>query len=118
MLINLSNHPVASWSAEQVAEAERCYGAVEDMAFPNIPPEWSSEQVLALCNVVADAIQAKSCTAVHVMGEMTFTFGLVFRLHERGIPVVASTSERLVETYPDGRKLVVFRFKQFRPYTF
>jgi hypothetical protein len=53
--------------------------------------------------------------AVHLMGEMTFTFRLVTMLQAAGIPCIASTTHRTVEER-DGKKIVQFEFVQFRPY--
>jgi hypothetical protein len=49
------------------------------------------------------------------MGEMTFTFTLVKKLKQAGIPCLASTMERLVKE-EDGKKIVEFKFVQFREY--
>jgi hypothetical protein len=46
---------------------------------------------------------------------MAFTYALVRRLRAHNIPVVASTSERLVEER-DGKKIVQFNFVRFRAY--
>lgn len=118
MLLNLSNHPSAAWNTAQTAAATALYGGITDMPFPNIPPDWTSAQVLALAQQYVRDIQTNypNAKAVHLMGEMTFTTTLVGLLQRTGIACVASTSERLVEEKPDGQKVVTFRFVQFRDY--
>lgn len=44
MLINLSNHPSASWQAEQLVAAQS-FGEVVDLPFPAIPPDRDTAQV-------------------------------------------------------------------------
>jgi hypothetical protein len=85
------------------------------MPFPKINPNMDSEQLQALVQEYTEKIQELSPAAVHLMGEMTFTFALVQRLKAAGIPVLASTTEHLVEE-KDGKKVVAFRFVRFREY--
>ncbi len=47
--INFSNHPFESWGEEQKKAAE-AYGTLVEIPFPNIPPEWSTEEVNALAD--------------------------------------------------------------------
>lgn len=115
MLLNLSNHPSASWSAAQLQAATALYGAIEDLLFPAIPPDAEAEQVQLLAREYFEQVTARCPAAVHLMGEMTFTFALVQLLREAGIPCIASTTERIAEER-DGQKIVTFRFVQFRSY--
>ena len=61
-------------------------------------------------------ILRKRPAAVHLMGEMTFTYALAQKLKNAGIPCVASTTVREVIDHGDGRKEAQFRFVRFRPY--
>jgi len=117
MFINLSNHPSADWSGEQLAAVRR-YGEVVDLPFPVIAPECSKEDILQLVEeYVASVLKMKQGDlTVHVMGEMTFTYNLVKALQEKGILCVASTTVRNAVMTPDGRKVSEFRFVQFREY--
>ena len=54
--------------------------------------------------------------AVHLMGEMTFTYALVSLLQAANILCVASTSDRKVIEEENGKKTILFEFKQFRAY--
>lgn len=116
MLINLSNHPSTLWSEVQITSAKARYNEVTDMAFPNIDPKWTSEQVAELAREYAAKIIEQKPQVVHLMGEMTFTHHLVNLLQAEGITCVASSSERKVIEEKDGKKTVVFDFQQFREY--
>jgi hypothetical protein len=117
MLLNLSNHPSASWASDQRAAAEAAFGAVQDIAFPAIPPEWGQADVAALAQDYAGRCLALAPAAVHVMGELTFTLAFVALAASRGLRCVASTTERLVKDLPGGDRQVSFRFVRFRDYT-
>jgi len=115
MLLNLSNHPSDRWTDAQQLAAKEEFGTVEDLPFPAIDPTMQAEDLQTLAQHYFETIQSLSPTAVHLMGEMTFTFALVQKLKAAGIPCVASTSHRKVEER-DGKKIVQFEFVQFRPY--
>jgi len=115
-LLNLSNHPSERWSKEQKAAAMEQYESITDLPFPNIDPVMTNEDLEQLADEYLDRILGAQPTAVHLMGEMTFTHALVQKLKAAGIPCVASTSQRLAEELPDGTKKVRFQFVQFRAY--
>lgn len=118
MLINLSNHPSAKWSNEQLTVAER-YGRIVDLPFPEIKPNGDEKYIDELAseyyNKVRDLAKGDS-VSVHVMGEMTFTFALVNLLKKGGINCIASTTERIVNEFENGQKQATFRFVRFRNY--
>lgn len=116
MLINLSNHPVAEWDKKQLKEAVRLYGEVQDMAFPNINPEWDFSHIETVAQQYFEKIQKQQPTAVHIMGEMTFCYKLIHTLQKEGIICIASTTERNVTILPTGEKVITFQFVQFRNY--
>lgn len=120
-MINLSNHPVSAWSSEQLAAAERAFDLVMDIPFPAISPAASDDELIELgadylgrCKALLAGKQGPH--AVHVMGEMTFTFVLVRLLQQEGVYCVASTSHRQVEHMASGEKKSLFTFVQFRAY--
>lgn len=119
MLINLSNHPSDRWGDEQRQQAIEQYGGIEDVAFPQISPQATHKEVKRLAESYAVRIQNRknetTKIAVHLMGEMTFTYILVNQLLAAGIPCLASTTHRTVEE-KDGKKIVQFQFVQFREY--
>ena len=47
MFINLTNHPSADWSEEQLKAAHQ-YGEVVDLSFPDIKPYYTKEEVLRI----------------------------------------------------------------------
>lgn len=115
MLLNLSNHPSVSWSKAQFDAAIHDYGSIEDLAFPQIAPEATTEAVQALAKDYFQKIDP-SVSAVHLMGEMTFVVALVGLLQQAGIKVVCSTTQRTVLSESDGQKTAQFTFVQFREY--
>lgn len=124
MLLNLSNHPLAKWSAEQREAAQRQFGRVQDVLFPAVDPTAS---LAAVEQVVDDRVQScldlfsaepdTQSNAVHIMGEYTFTYLFVKEMAKRNVLCVASTTERIVTENADGSKTTVFKFVQFRPYS-
>lgn len=117
MFINLTNHPSANWSEEQLNVA-RQYGEIVDLSFPIIEPTFTKEDVLHFVKVYTEMIKGirEKQTVAHVMGEMTFTHNLVNALKELGITCLASTTERNTIMTPDGKKISEFKFVQFREY--
>lgn len=119
LLINLSNHPSDTWSEAQLT-ASRDLGEIIEMPFPAVPPTASEEEV----DVLAESFKAKilqlrgdsNLIAVHLMGEMNFTYSLVGKLSAEGIHCYASTSQRMVTTNEQGDKVVHFEFVRFRQY--
>lgn len=116
MLLNLSNHPSSSWPESQVRAATHQYQTVEDLPFPQINPEWDDDQIEQLAEEYEIKIRKVNPQAVHLMGEMTFTFKLVNRLKSIGIPCIASTTERIATDGSNGNKTSVFQFVRFRTY--
>lgn len=117
MFINLTNHPSEKWSEEQL-KAAREYGEIVDMPFPPISPQFTKDDVNKYVGMYVKMIQDMKDgeTVVHVMGEMTFTYGLVNALKNTGFKCLASTTERNTVITPDGIKLSEFKFVQFREY--
>lgn len=121
MMINLSNHSVSGWSNTQRVTAEQAFEAVIDLPFPAIAPDAGAEELVVLgaglvqqCKALLDG--QKPPHAIHVMGEMTFTFVLVRLLQQEGFYCVASTSHRHVEQIAPQEKKTLFKFVQFRAY--
>lgn len=116
MIINLSNHPSQGWSREQT-EAASTFGEIVDMQFPNVNPQWDEREIAAKADEICDLICGMDdVRAVHVAGEPTLVFALVSRLLDRGIRCVSSTTERISQELPDGKKLSTFRFVRLRDF--
>lgn len=113
MLLNLSNHPSALWTETQLAAAD---GQVVDVPFPQVDPAGDEAYVESLANEYLDKIlKMDNIEAVHIMGEMNFTYSLVTKLKAHDIRCVASTTKR--ETVEEnGVKTSVFKFVKFREY--
>jgi hypothetical protein len=116
MLLNLSNHPCSKWAENQRAAAIRQFGQVQDLAFPHVPPEADTDEVLRLAEMLYVEVRKHSPVAVHLMGELTLCYALIPMLQAAGIPCYAATSSRATEDLPDGRKLQHFTFVRFRAY--
>ena len=119
VFINHSNHPVANWSPEQ-KQAALAYGtSIVDMAFPELPANYTEQQITELTQKSFSQIISLQPAAVLCQGEFTYTYGLVKLLKEKGIPVLAACSERNSKEEWNGsvsRKVSYFRFVQFRKY--
>jgi len=123
MLINLSNHPVSSWSNNQIETAQKQFGKIIDMDFPNVNPNWSEVEIEELSDKYFDDIililnnSKEKTNAVHVMGELNFTFNIVTKLLNNRIICVASTTQRNTKNIGD-KKLTEFNFVKFRKYNY
>jgi hypothetical protein len=123
MLINLSNHPSSLWSARQTDCATSIYGDIIDLPFPAVNPEGDEEYIAKLVKKYWQKIeglagQARNdgSVAVHIMGELTFTFAMVKALQAKEIRCVASTTERVAKEV-NGVKTSEFKFVMFREYS-
>lgn len=115
MLLNLSNHPSANWSEKQINVGITEYGQIIDLAFPQIDPESSDEDIEILVAKYLHKTLNLHPKAVHIMGELVFTHKLVNSLKSVGIVCVASTTNRnTIEK--NGIKTSIFEFVQFRKY--
>ena len=116
MFINISNHPSAKWSAEQLTAAQELGGEVWDIAFPAVPTTATTAEIA----VMADQISAQVADGevAMIQGEFSLVWSLTSRIRNRGLRVVvACTDRRSVEVQkPDGtvEKTTVFVFAGFR----
>lgn len=118
MFINFSNHPSKNWGGKQLAAAQQ-YGEVQDMAFPAVASDASTEEVHALADACAEKILRMHPECVLCQGEFCLSYRVIGRLQEAGIRVVAACSNRKVhEVVRQGstKKISHFVFEQFREY--
>lgn len=117
--INLSNHPSATWSEEQLSAASK-YGKIIDINFPNITPEMSDIEINLLVSLYFNDIINYNVPTVMVMGEYIFTFRLITLLKSHNIKVLSSCSIRISSEFsnPDGTitKKSIFKFAGFKEY--
>lgn len=115
MLLNLSNHPSASWSFAQLAAAGG-ESQVIDLPFPAVAPDGDEAYIESLANEYLNKIlKMNDIKAVHIMGEMTFCYKLITKLKAHNIRCLASTTKR--ETVEEnGVKISKFNFVRFREY--
>jgi len=120
MLLNLSNHPSSTWLSDQINDAQLAFGEVLDLPFPPIEPNADTDFIVDLAQKYAAACieklkSDKGDSAVHVMGEMVFTFHVVNILKKSKIRCVASTTRRITSE-TGNNKLSQFDFVRFRDY--
>lgn len=120
LFINISNHPSCKWGDNQLAAVRALADEIVDFPFPNIPPEADSGDVHEIARhffpKVIEAAKGYEIAAVHLMGEMVFTFCMCRMLLESGIRVVASTSVRNVVEISESKRIASFDFVRFRDY--
>ncbi len=116
MLLNLSNHNSNSWPVNQTEAAIGTYDHIKDLIFPQISAGMHEDELQRLVESYAAKVKMADPSAVHIMGEHTFTFRLVTRLKAIGYRCIASTTERLVTEDGIGNKTSSFKFVQFRDY--
>lgn len=119
MLLNLSNHPLSSWTDEQVKVAKEQYGTIQDLPFPQVSPEATHDNIQQLAQEYLSKIQGIGTPeqlTIHIMGELNLTFALVTLLKANGYTCVASTTRRVVKELDNHQKLSEFCFVQFRKY--
>jgi len=118
MFYNISNHPSAKWSAEQLTAARSLGGEVRDVAFPNVAPGASYLEVATMANGLVLGLGAKPGDVCMVQGEFTLTYMLTWLLRRGGCVVVAACTDRKVqERVLEGGKVektATFEFVQFR----
>lgn len=118
MFLNFSNHPSHLWGQEQKEAAEQ-FEQIEDLPFPQVGANWSSEEVCKLAESYADQILKKHPDCVLCQGEFCLSWHVIELLKKAGITVVAACSERITEEVYGEKgteKKSVFRFVQFREY--
>jgi CRISPR-associated Csx2 family protein len=119
LLINLSNHPYSSWATEQTNAAQLQFGEICDLSFPQIQPQATKKEIHTLALDYLQRIQQLGpppTTAIHIMGEMTFTYTLIQMLQNEGYRCYASTTTREVYEQEPGKKTTIFKFVNFREY--
>jgi len=58
MLINLSNHPIENWDEKQLSEANKLYGEVRDLSFPQINPLADEKDLIKTASIYIEEILA------------------------------------------------------------
>ena len=114
IFINFSNHPSNRWEEKQKKASEQ-YGRIEDIPFPMVSAQASKEEVSILARDYYNKIMEYHPAAVMCQGEFTLCFQLVELFKQAGIPVLAACSRRQVVEM-DGKKIVEFKFSQYREY--
>lgn len=118
ILLNLSNHPYATWDEPQRQAALQYGERVVDYPFPAVDPEMTETEIGRMADEVAAEIadMYPGLRYIHLMGEMTLCAALLHRFQSRKIVCMASTTERIAKPLPDGGVEKIFRFCRFRMY--
>lgn len=120
MLYNICNHPSSKWETSQLLAAAE-FGEIVDIPFPRIDPDGDEAYVARVVEHVYGEIkelikaEQNEKPYVHVMGEMTFSFGLISKLQADDIICLASTTARITNESGNS-KTSVFKFQRFRMY--
>ena len=120
--VNFSNHPLATWSLEQLAAA-RALGLGEpadlDGGMPLVPPAADRHEVARLAEELVEQA-GPGLRGACVFGELSLTVALLRLLQQRGVRCFTSTTERISEErrQPDGSVIKEnrFRFVRWREY--
>jgi hypothetical protein len=134
VFVNVSNHPSEKWEKAQKDAA----GDVVDVAFPNVPPEATEEEIELLAEKVCEDVVNKRAEVVAwyerqledttysvdeflaasrrvlVQGEFSLCNEIWRRLGAMGFQPVVATSARESVDLGDGKKTTVFKFVKFR----
>lgn len=123
MLINLSNHPIVTWSTEQLDAARVLdLGEPADLAggMPLVPAAADEAAVKQMAEAIAVRAVAQGARGAHVATEFTLqTLALVRALQARGVRCFAASTERTSrEVEREGRTLKesAFSFVRWREY--
>jgi len=113
-LINLSPFPSVDWSFAQRQAATQAYGEITNWNFPVVSPTLDSQELATLVDDYYRKILAARPNAVHIIGEMNFTFRLIERLKAVDITCIASVwnGENSNDLYDE----LASEFVQFRVY--
>lgn len=83
--INISKHPVKTWSREQVMAASEIGGAIIDYPFPNVSPFDDEAAITKLAGRVVDDVVKGEHKHAMVMGEYALTIAIVNLLMDHGV---------------------------------
>ena len=118
MFYNISNHPSSKWSEGQLAAAKQLGGEIRDIAFPNVPPTATFDDVTSLALATLKQLPGNSGDVYMVQGEFSLTYTMTSLLGFLKARVVVACSDRKVveRQLEDGKtsKEAVFEFVQFR----
>lgn len=119
--LNLSNHPIADWTAAQLA-ASQALGLGEpadlDGGMPLVPSDATTDAVVELADELVARALSQSAAGAFVAGEFTLVAALVPRLQAAGIRCFTATRERDGEPRPaaEAASTPEYGFVRWREY--
>lgn len=119
MFINFSNHSSDRWPKEQREKAKEMGEEIVDIAFPNVKPEFTTQDIQNIAQQYVEKICRMKPDVVMCQGEVTLCYCAVTLLKRKGIKVVAATTIRESREIKKGdsiKKIAMFKFSGFREY--
>lgn len=122
LLVNLSNHPIANWTKDQLNSAKESWTHIADLegGMPVIPSDYDYDQVEKQAIDIAERALKQGATAAYVAGEYNLTYSLINQLKMREIECYNATTERYaceIESNEESIKMThEFKFGQWRKY--
>ena len=118
--INLSNHPSTKWPKDQLKTAKKYSENIIDIAYPNIPPTATQEQIKEIIKDTLEKVIDANPRVVMCMGENITCHNFVKELEKLNIQTVATVTKPVTEKVrnEDGteRTIKTFKFEGFRDY--
>ena len=119
IFVNHTNHQSERWSVEQKTAAEK-FGRIVDLPFPDVPPNFNTDEVHEMVMKNLREILALKPAAVLCQGEFSYTVAMVEELKKNNVAVMAATSERVVSVVQESdgstKRVSIFNFVRFRRY--
>ena len=115
VFLNISNHPSDKWAIEQIDAAMKFATSIVDIKPPVVPPAYSIDEVIDLCDILVNSIP-KMVTHAMISTEYTLTASIVRKLQTKGVICFAATTERDILELTPNKKTVVFKFIRFRKF--
>jgi len=121
--INLSNHPIDTWSeAQRQGALELGLGTPVELAggMPLVPPEAGPDDIAKLAEDIVGRAMKQGVRGAFVAGEFTLTYALIQALCRQNIRCFTATTKRQASEVvaPDGSvtRSSVFAFVRWREY--
>ena len=113
-LLVISNHPPEIWNEAQ----KKLWDNIEYIPFPNVSPDSTIYDVSIIGEELIKQIKATKITVLNIQGEYSLFSYLFAKLFcQEHYTFAFPSTERIVEQKKDNKKLVTFKFKQWRVLT-
>lgn len=113
LVVNVSHHPAAEWPEKMCSEVGERFGAIVDLAMPELREDDELEGLVA--SLVSEVV-ARGASVALVFGEPVLCYAIVSALGAVGVASYAPITRREVEHLDDGRLARAFDYRGLRPY--